>query len=43
MPVVVRALGTIKEALKRDLKAIPGDHKAQKVQKIALIGTTQIL
>ena len=43
MPVVIGALGTMKNGFEKNLEMLPGLIRASEVQKTALLGTTHIL
>ena len=43
IPVVVRALGTVKKGTDKYLQQIPGKPSLTEIQKIALITTAHIL
>ena len=43
IPVVIGALGVIKNSLEKCTKQIPGNIKISELQKIGLLGTSRIL
>jgi hypothetical protein len=43
MPVIIGAIDTTSESLRKYLSHILGEHKIKKLQKTALLGTAHIL
>ena len=43
IPVVIGATGTAKKGTKKNLKATPGKHSTDSLQKTAVLGTSQII
>jgi len=43
MPVRKGATGTVSKSLRKYVSEIPGNHEVKELQKIAILGTAQIL
>jgi hypothetical protein len=43
IPVITGATGTISESFRKYVSSIPGKHEVKELQKIAILGTAQIL
>ena len=43
VPVVIGALGVVKKGIEKEISKIPGKIKITELQKIALLGSAQIL
>ena len=43
IPIVVGALGVIKQGTEKQLREIPGNNNIQEIQKRAILGTAHIL
>ena len=40
IPVIIGATGVVKRSLRKNLKAVPGKHSIDSLQKIAILGTS---
>jgi hypothetical protein len=43
IPAVTGATGMVKEGLRKNLEAIPGEHSIDSLQKIPALGTSHIM
>jgi hypothetical protein len=43
IPIVIGATGIVTRSLKKNLKAVPGKHSIDSLQKTAVLGTSHII
>jgi hypothetical protein len=43
IPVIIGAIGVVTRSLRKNLKAVPGKHSIDSLQKTAILGTAHII